>query len=103
MVSRRARREAVKIYKSISNLIFSDIPTEYKNSNLRLAKKIHLKTRVKPPKYFKIFYCKKCKSVLLPGVNAIYRLRSRPYKNISIKCLECGHVYRLGYSKFTKD
>ena len=91
------------VYRSTFDLIYSDIPTDYKALNLKLVRKIYLRTRVKPPRYYKLFYCKKCKKPLIPGYNAVYRVRSRPYKNISVKCLECGHVYRYGYAKSTKD
>ncbi len=101
MVSRKARKYAYRIYRELTKMLYSDVPVEYKIEYLKLVRKISLKTRARLPSTLKLFYCKKCKSPLLPGVNAIYRLVSRPYKHIAIICLECGYKYRKGYE--TKD
>lgn len=101
MVSRRARRVAQRLYRELTYMLYSDVPIEYRVKYLNLLKKISMKTRTRLPPYLKLFYCKKCKDVLQPGVNAVYRVRSRPYKHIAVKCLRCGHVYRKGYE--TKD
>jgi len=101
MVSKRARKIAYKLYKDLSYMLYSDVPREYREKYLRLIRKVSMKTRTRVPPYLKLFYCKKCKEVLLPGVNAVYRVRSRPYKHIAVKCLRCGHLYRKGYE--TKD
>ncbi len=101
MVSKRAKKAAQRLYKELTYMLYSDVPREYRVKYLRLLKKISMKTRTRLPPHLKLFYCKKCKEVLLPGVNAAYRVRSRPYKHIAVKCLRCGHVYRKGYE--TKD
>ncbi|HIQ13580.1 MAG TPA: ribonuclease P [Thermoprotei archaeon] len=97
MVSGRARKEAFRLYRELTHLLYSDIPREYRIRYLILIRKISMKTRTRIPRYLKIFYCKKCKKIILPGVDAVYRVRSRPYKHIAVKCLSCGAIYRMGY------
>ncbi len=97
MVSRRARKVAQRLFKELNYMLYSDVPREYRIKYLKLLKRISMKTRTRLPAHLKLFYCKKCKEVLLPGVNAVYRVRSRPYKHVAVKCLLCGHVYRKGY------
>lgn len=95
MVSKRSRRIAQTEVNRIIKLIYdTDFPLEYRIKYITLIKKLRMKFKVKLPRYYRLFQCRKCKKPLIPGYNAVYRIRSRPKKAISVKCLECGHVYR---------
>jgi len=98
MVSKRARRLARKEIQNLIKLIGrEDIPIEYRLKYIELIRKLSMKFRVKPPRFYRLFICRKCKSPLYPGYNVVYRVRSRPKKAIVVKCLKCGHVYRYVY------
>ncbi len=98
MVSRKAKRRGVEEANRLLDIFLnSDIERSIKMEILDEAYKILLKVRGVKPDILKLFYCKKCRSPLYPGFNAIYRVRSRPYKHISIKCLRCGRRYRKGF------
>lgn len=97
MVSGRARKAAYRLYRELTYALYSDIPREYRIRYLMLIKKISMKTRTRIPRHLKIFYCKNCKKILLPGVDAVYRIRHRPFKHVAVKCLNCGSLYRMGY------
>ncbi len=62
---------------------------------IELALRISMRSRVRIPRHLKDRICKKCLSILKPGVNCTVRIRPRREKHIVIKCLECGHVIRI--------
>jgi len=98
MVSRRARKVAYREIKRLIKLLSdNDIPYTYRMKYITLIRKLSMKFRVKPPRIYRLYICRRCKKPLLPGVNAIYRLSSRPKKAIYVKCLECGGSYRYIY------
>ena len=59
-----------------------------------LARKIGMKYNVSLPRKFKRNVCKKCCSFLIPGYNAVYRLKR---KKITILCKNCGRRMRVPY------
>ncbi len=58
-----------------------------------IARRICMKFNIRLPYEKRQLFCKGCKKFIVPGLNALVRVESRP-KAIRIKCLECGHVYR---------
>ncbi len=62
---------------------------------VELALKIATRSRVRIPRPWKDRLCKKCLSILKPGVNCRIRIRSYREKHIVIKCLKCGHIIRI--------
>ena len=59
-----------------------------------LAKKISTKFRVRLPYEIRQLYCKKCKTFIVPGINARVRIGRTNVKAVRITCLKCGHIYR---------
>jgi len=98
MVTHRARKMALKEINYLFKLVYrEDIPIEYRLKYISLIRRLSMKFKVKPPRLFRLFICRKCKSPLIPGYNSVIRVRRRPKKAIIVKCLECGHVYRYIY------
>lgn len=98
---RRPRYKHRKALKEIGYLISlalkADTPINYANRYIYLARKIAMRTRTRIPRRLKMFICRRCKSVLRPGVTGIYRVRARPKKAISVRCLRCGYTHRYVY------
>ena len=100
MVSHRARKLAVKEINRLIKLIYrEDIPLKYRLKYISLIRRLSMKFKVKPPRYYRLFICRKCKEPLSPGYNAVFRVRSRPKKAVIIKCLECGNTYKYVYEE----
>jgi len=59
-----------------------------------LARDIMLKFNVRLGWPLKRFYCRGCKQLIVPGVNARVRLAGGGQKILRITCNECGHVNR---------
>ncbi|MHA1859951.1 MAG: ribonuclease P protein component 4 [Candidatus Asgardarchaeia archaeon] len=59
-----------------------------------LARKIAMKARVRIPRKWKIWICKKCNTYLLPGYNARVRIRENRMSHLIITCLNCGNQKR---------
>ncbi len=98
MVSRRARSHGYREAQRLVRLFFNtEIPREYRLRYIEEAYKILLKIRGEKPAPLKLFRCKYCGSPLHPGVNAVYRVRPRPYLHVAVKCLVCGKTYRKGF------
>ncbi|MGQ4834613.1 MAG: ribonuclease P protein component 4 [Candidatus Asgardarchaeia archaeon] len=66
------------------------LSSDYVNLILRLVKK----SRVRLPKNYKMWICKKCKRLLIPGKTARVRIRTRRTTHITITCLNCGNIKR---------
>ncbi len=102
---RRGRRtkEMVQIAKERIDILFNLAEREALKGNLQranryvhLARKIGMRYNVRVPKKYRMHYCRKCDSFLLPGVNAEYRLNNG---KITVTCLNCGSIYRHLYLK----
>ncbi len=59
-----------------------------------LAKRISSRHKIRMPYEFRMFFCKKCKSFIAPGINSRIRLGRTSVKSIRISCNLCGHTYR---------
>ena len=98
MTSRKARKIAYKEIERLLRMIYDEsIPIEYRYKYILLIRKLSMKCKVKPPRIYRLLICRRCKSPLIPGYNAVVRIRSHPKKSIVVKCLECGNVYRYVY------
>jgi|Deesub1362B_J571_1020462.scaffolds.fasta_scaffold00003_423 ribonuclease P protein subunit RPR2 len=96
---RRTRKRAVReIHYFISLALKPDTPLVYADRYVELARKLGMRARVSIPRGLKLFICRRCKRVLKPGLTGIYRVRSRPKKSVSVKCLRCGYTHRYVYS-----
>ncbi len=70
------------------------------NRYVEIAREISMKYLVRIPKEYKLRYCKKCHSYLLPGKNCMVRLKKH---KVVIKCLNCGHFMRYPYINEIKE
>ena len=61
----------------------------------QIARKLGKITGVKIPKIYKYFYCKQCKSLIIPGKTMVVRLRTNRTSHIVIRCLKCGYIKRI--------
>lgn len=53
------------------------------------------KARVKPPKYIRRGYCRRCRVPLIPGLTSRVRVRSRAGSSrVVVTCLQCGWMRR---------
>jgi ribonuclease P protein subunit RPR2 len=59
-----------------------------------LARKIGMKAGVRLTRQQKLFICKKCGTLLVPGANCRVRTRSEYGTTVLITCLECGEKKR---------
>jgi ribonuclease P protein subunit RPR2 len=57
---------------------------------VELARRIGMKAGVRLPSEEKLFICKGCGSLLVPGVNSRVRTRSDLGTTVLITCLDCG-------------
>ncbi len=64
-----------------------------------LIRRLHLGTRVKPPRYIKRGLCRHCYTPLIPGLTARVRLRTqgRRFSYKVIVCKVCGWIHRYPY------
>jgi len=90
----RAKEIARRRIEKLIKLAFSERRKDLARRYIQLSKKIAMRLRVKIPKRFKLFICKKCLVPLIPGRNAIFRVEKGVLKII---CKECGHVRRIPY------
>ena len=63
---------------------------------IKLIQRIGGKARVRPPRYIRRGYCRRCKIPLIPGLTARYRVRSRGRRgsHVVVTCLMCGWMRR---------
>lgn len=70
----------------------SDLARRYVDLVFRISRR----TKVKIPRYWRRFLCKKCKSILIPGRTCRVRIRAQSSRasHITITCLRCGWMKR---------
>ncbi len=86
-------RERIEILLGLATKTFSTDRTLSKRY-IELARKIGMKAGVRLPRERKVFICKGCWSLLVPGVNCRVRTRPDPGTTVLITCLECGSKKR---------
>ncbi|RLG80323.1 MAG: ribonuclease P [Thermoprotei archaeon] len=63
---------------------------------VELVVKYGHKARVKPPRYIRRGYCRKCKVPLIPGLTARVRIQSEGKgSRVVMTCLRCGWIRRF--------
>jgi ribonuclease P protein subunit RPR2 len=98
------RKKDKRILREINYLLHLAYITESNNNNflsrrmVEHALKLSQKTNVRIPREKKLFLCKKCGTILIPGKTAMIRLHRKGRRSyISIKCLNCGNIKRIPY------
>ncbi len=85
--------ERVKKLLKMADSIFEENP-KLANRYVELAWKIKTRYNLRLSREFKIKFCRKCRSFLVPGETCRFRFRS---SRMVITCLECGYEKRIPY------
>jgi len=91
--TRQIARERIEILLRMARQALRKDPTLSKRY-VELARLIGMKSGVRLPKYDKMFICKGCGIILIPGSNCRVRTRSETGTTVLITCLECGSKKR---------
>ncbi len=98
----KKREEEKKLALQRAKILFDLAKQEYPKHPERSKRYISMildlvkKVRIRLPKKIKMFICKDCKQILIPGKN----LEVRSQKGFMIyKCLLCGKIKKYGYLK----
>jgi ribonuclease P protein subunit RPR2 len=105
---RRGRRQKwmIKIAEERVNILFNSAQEELPNNpershrHVQMARHIAQKYNLKIHPTWKRRHCKNCHKFLQPGVNSQIRLKN---SRIEIKCLDCGEIRRIPYTKEKKE
>ncbi len=91
-----AKDEAAEIVSLLteSAVSLSHTDLELAKEQAALARKVRLRFNIRLGPSQKMFTCRGCKSLLVPGVNARVRLGHGRPTMIRITCSNCGHVNR---------
>ena len=91
----RRKTRILKEIIRIMELAFSTNDLNLADRYVEIARRISMKARVRIPPYLKLFICRGCKRILIPGKTARFRIKQKGgRKMIVISCLRCGHIYR---------
>jgi ribonuclease P protein subunit RPR2 len=82
-----------KLFRLAKNVIHED--PDLAQRYVRIARRIAMRTRLRLPKEYKRFICRKCKSFILPGVNCRIRIQQRREPHMVVTCLNCGKHSRF--------
>jgi len=61
----------------------------------QLARKMGMRYKVRLPPQFRGLICRRCKRLIVPGINARVRLQQRREPHVVVTCLECGGQRRV--------
>ncbi|MBN2094671.1 MAG: hypothetical protein JW727_01360 [Candidatus Aenigmarchaeota archaeon] len=67
-----------------------------------IARKISMKVQEPIPRDLKRKFCKKCDSILIPGLTSSIRLTSQTGM-MAIKCFRCNNIKRYPYKKYGRN
>ncbi|MFI5449691.1 MAG: ribonuclease P protein component 4 [Candidatus Bathyarchaeia archaeon] len=91
--TREIARERIDILIQLAKQRFVDDPLLSKKY-LEIARLIGMKAGVRLPKKDKMFICKRCRTLLIPGANCRVRIRPEQGATILVTCLACGKKKR---------
>ena len=92
---KNAAQHQIQLYFDEATKIFSKDKRKA-NDNVRKARTLAMKYKIRLPRELKRKFCKQCYCFLMPGVNC--RIRTRP-KRVIYYCLECKKYMRFPYNK----
>lgn len=61
---------------------------------VELARRIGMRYRVRIQKKWKMFICRRCKKLIIPGVTCRIRIQRKREPHVTLTCLMCGHIKR---------
>jgi ribonuclease P protein subunit RPR2 len=101
MRDRNKHRRRIKnhLKKNINRLITSSFQLDknefmFAKNYIKIAKNMSSKTKIKIPKIYKRFICRRCSIPLIPGRTLRVRIKVRRQKHMVYTCLECGLTRR---------
>lgn len=86
-------RERVEVLLSLAKKTFPKDRVLSKRY-VELARQIGMKAGVRLPREEKLFICKACGTLLVPGANCRVRTRPEFGTTVTITCLDCGTIKR---------
>jgi len=99
-VRKKIARERIEILFREAEKRAKEGRFELANRYVEIARKISMKYLVRIPKEYRVRYCKKCLSYLLPGKNCRVRISKH---RVIVTCLNCGNVKRYPYIRELKE
>ncbi len=81
------------LFSHAKEVIYEDPQLAQRYSEV--ARRISMRTRVRPPRENKLMICKHCKGFILPGVNCRVRIQTRREPHVVITCLKCMSHMRI--------
>ena len=94
LIKRDIARQRIRILYNLA-IKYYRLDPELSNRYVRLIQRIAKRARVKIDPSIKLFICKKCGSLLIPGVTARFRINSGRFTHLTITCLKCGNIRRI--------
>lgn len=91
---KRIARERIEILLNQALSVYREHP-ELANRYVALARRLSMRYKVRIPKFWRLFICRKCKGLMVPGFSGRVRLRRRREPHIAFTCLKCGGVKRI--------
>lgn len=88
-----AIQRAKILYAAAKSIVETDLFLSQKY--ILLLRRILMKARVSIPKDWEFKICRKCNTLLIPGVTARIRLRSNRISHITYTCLICKNKKRF--------
>ncbi|MEN4017361.1 MAG: ribonuclease P protein component 4 [Methanobacterium sp.] len=92
-------RERIDVLFKLAEESFEKHP-ERSDRYVEMARNIATKYNIRMPRIWKRRFCKNCNKFLKPGSNCQIRLRD---SCVAIKCLNCGNVVNIPYTKERKE
>ena len=100
-VTKRIARERIEILMELAQKSIKEDPDLAKRY-VTLARKIGMKCQLGLPKNLKMFICKGCGNLLVPGKNCRVRLRSDNNSRVVLTCLKCNTMKRFPLTREKK-
>jgi ribonuclease P protein subunit RPR2 len=93
--SKSKKEKAAEIAEEIMQVAVetADSDIEIAKKQAELARRIMMKFNLRLGYKWKRFFCRKCKKLIVPGVNARVRINSKK-RAVTVTCLSCGNVNR---------
>jgi ribonuclease P protein subunit RPR2 len=92
--TRRIAEQRMEILYSKAREVYATDPGLSRRYT-RLLRLIAQRTRTKMPTHIRRGICRRCGTVLIPGLNSRTRVRQRREPHVATTCHICGHISRI--------
>jgi len=103
---KRRLRLRKKIVREYVDKLMSEAIRVAVSGNVELGEKISMMAKrlakwagLRIKKKWKYFFCKRCKSFIMPGITSRVRIRTNRSPHITIYCMKCGGYRRIPIKK----